>query len=81
MDEKINFLGDLQRLEIKSGDNFVLMTKNHLSDDSVQRIQTMWAQFVGTDGPKLLVLDAGMTLGAIGLVTEPVIVSETKDPA
>ncbi len=76
MDEKINFLGDLQRLEIKQGDRFVLMVDDVISDSTATHIQTLWAQFIGAEGPKLLILQRGMKLGVIGAVPEP-----EKDPA
>ena len=65
MNEKINFLGDLQRLELKPGDCFVLTTEQHLSVETVERIQETWEKFVGGEEPKLLILQGGMKLGAI----------------
>jgi len=63
-DPKINFLGDLQRLELKPGDRFVLSVPHVLSPEVCARIQEGWRGFAG-DKVKLLILTDGMKLGAI----------------
>lgn len=60
----IRFLGDLQRLELRPGDKFVLMCDGHISRDVAQLIQHQWDTFAGPD-VKLLILEDGFKLGAI----------------
>lgn len=62
---EIRFLGDLQRLEIKPGDRFVLKMPAHISLDTAEKIQTIWNTFTDGKAGKLLILDGGMELGAI----------------
>jgi hypothetical protein len=65
--EKIQYLGDLQRLEIRPGDRFVITTDKSLTMDAVHRIQEEWMKFAGDDAKtaKLLILTDGMKIGAI----------------
>lgn len=62
----VRFLGDLQRLEVKPGDRFVLNSERHLSREQCLVLQRIWQEFYGdSEAPKLLILDPGMKLGAI----------------
>jgi hypothetical protein len=61
----IRFLGDLQRLEVRPGDRFVLKTPDIISDDQHAKIQDAWNAFAGPGTP-LLVIYPGFELGAIG---------------
>lgn len=61
---KIRFLeGDLQRLQARPGDAFVLMVDEDLSMDQAQMILTHWNNLF--PGTKLLVLPRGYRLGAV----------------
>ncbi|QOF71469.1 hypothetical protein IG197_27640 [Aminobacter sp. SR38] len=64
----IEFLGDLQRLDLKPGDRFVLTMNGPVSMDTAARIRDAWTHFVGGDEDqfKLLILDGGCKLGVIG---------------
>lgn len=67
MSDPIKYLGDLQRLEIRPGDRFVLTTTQMLSAEQRRRLEELWKQFVGgDDSAALLILDAGFKLGVIG---------------
>jgi len=68
-DNEIRFLGDLQRLEIKPGDKFVLTTPGCISMDQRERIVQVWKQFAGEDAP-VLILESGMRLGVISSEAE-----------
>ena len=62
----IRFLGDLQRLELRPGDRFVLTIPRILSIEHVESIQSAWRRFMGGDAaPELLLLDGGMKLDVI----------------
>ena len=61
---EIKFLGDLQRLELKEGDQFVLTCDRILSYEQAAVILKSWNFFM--PDIKLLVLDGGMKLGTIG---------------
>lgn len=67
MSEEIRFLGDLERLELKPGDRFVLSCDGKISAENVARIQALWREFAGEDAHRfpLLILDGGMKLGVI----------------
>lgn len=64
---EIRFLGDLQRLELKPGDRFILSAPETLSRQQTDYIQTIWKEFVGGDTEKfkLLILVSGMKIGVI----------------
>lgn len=66
----INFVGDMQRLDIKPGDRYVITSDVALSAEMVGRIRDVWKSFAG-DTP-LLVLDAGLKLGAISATDQAV---------
>ncbi len=63
----IRYLGDLQRLDMKEGDRFVLTCEGHVSLEMQEQIQKAWKVFIGEDAekPPLLVLDRGFKLGVI----------------
>lgn len=67
---EVRFLGDLQRLELKPGDRFVLtLGQRPVTAELRDRIQAAWADFIGAANAevnKLLVIDGEMRLGAIG---------------
>lgn len=59
----ITFLGNLQRLEPKPGDVYVLQCEREPTAQAAARIKEYWAQIMGDT--KLMVLSPGMTLGCI----------------
>ena len=69
MPDEIRYLGDLQLLRIETGDKFVLKTDKPVSQEIAARILEQWQRFAGEDVP-LLILDSGMTLGAIRTTPE-----------
>lgn len=62
---KIQYLGDLQRLELKPGDMLVLSVDEHLSQEVAVRLSAMIEEATG--GTKAIVLGKGMKLGAISV--------------
>jgi hypothetical protein len=64
MTDEIRYLGDLQRLELKTGDKFVLTVDVPISVRVADMIRKQWEQFAG-EGVPLLILQDGMKLGAI----------------
>lgn len=65
----IRFVGDLQRLEIKPGDKFVLMCDGRISAEQADQLHEYWNGFAG-DGVKLLVLESGAKLGVYSAPAE-----------
>jgi hypothetical protein len=65
-DREIRFLGDLQRLQPKPGDVFVLQVPGRVSDDMADAIRQQWKQIMGE--VPLLVVDCDTKLGCIGTV-------------
>jgi hypothetical protein len=66
MANEIRWVGNLERLELKPGDRFVLQVDKQLSLDQHRSIQEAWVAFIGdADVGKLLVIEPGMKLGAI----------------
>lgn len=63
--DAIKFFGDLQRLDLKHGDKFVLTVDRPISDAAAANIKRMWHAFAGEDVP-LLILEGGMKIGVIG---------------
>ena len=63
-EREIRFLGDLQRLQPKPGDVFVLQVPGRISNDMADVIRQQWKQIMG-DVP-LLVVDCDTKLGCIG---------------
>lgn len=69
--EEIRFLGNLNRLELKPGDRFVLSTDERISMETHDRIQRIWGCFVGNpESYPLLILESGMKLGVIATPEE-----------
>ncbi len=64
MDDEIHFLGDLQRLEVRPGDVFVLKTNKILSREAVERLRDYLAASLGCEN-KIIVLGDGMELGVL----------------
>lgn len=64
--------GDLQRLELKPGEQFVLTVPTAVTSEMEQRLRRAWKEFVGGDDDKfrLLILQQGMKLGVIKLAKE-----------
>jgi hypothetical protein len=67
MSDAVRFVGDLERLELKDGDRFVLTCSQAISDDLAKRLRSAWTAFVGGDdrGMQLLILHSGMRLGIV----------------
>lgn len=65
--DEIRFVGDLQRLEVRPGDRFVLMTDQSLSIDLAKRLQE---SLVSALGAPVIVLSDGLQLGVIGTASE-----------
>ncbi len=65
---EIRFLGDMQRLEVKQGDVLVLTVDQALSSEMADRLRTMLVDALGPN--KVLVLEDGMKIGAVGIATE-----------
>lgn len=65
---EIQFVGELQRLELKPGDRFVLHCDRPLPAVVAEHLERGWRRFVGdrADEFPLLVLEPGMRLGVIG---------------
>lgn len=66
MEEQIRYIGDLQRVEVRPGDRFVLTVDDRMTDEGRKNVQKIWEVFAGEDAPKLLVLEKGMKLGVFG---------------
>lgn len=64
--DAIQFIGNLQRVDVKPGDRFVITVPGRVSLEMVERIRDGWKQFIGNeDTAQLLILDSGMTIGVI----------------
>ena len=59
---EVRWLGDLQRVEARPGDVFVLKARGRISLEQREHIRDMWAEMMGPD-VKCLVLDDGMDIG------------------
>ena len=64
-DVKIDYLGELSRLDVKPGDRFVITYPGRLTMDNARAVEAWWLRCIGPDGPPVLVLDNGMKIGAI----------------
>ena len=64
---RVRFVGDLQRLEPRFGDRYVLCISQRVSAETAARIRNLWERFAGKDVP-LLILEDGMKLGAISML-------------
>ncbi|OUM00571.1 hypothetical protein [Variovorax sp. JS1663] len=60
---EIRFLGDLQRLQPKPGDVFVLTVDRSLSIEQCEHLRSYWKQVMGDI--KVLVLTEGLKLGCM----------------
>lgn len=67
MDE-IRFLGDMERLQFKPGDKFILKVPGRISSEIAARMKQAWHEFMGgnPDEFKLLIIEEGMTIGVLG---------------
>lgn len=66
----IRFVGDMQRLQIKKGDKFVLKVSRPLTREAVEKFQEIWSKFThGETGP-ILILEPGMELGVVSTIPE-----------
>lgn len=72
--QEIRFLGDLQRLDLRPGDRFVLTVPRQLSYEQRARLSTAFREEVGAP---VLVLEEGIKLGVIGAAL-PDSAGETK---
>lgn len=61
---EIRFLGDLQRLEIRPGDVFVLTCDSAISRDQEEALLARWRE--AARGAPLVILDRGARLGVAG---------------
>lgn len=66
----IRFVGDMQRLQIKEGDRFILTIDQPISSETADKIQEVWSTFTEGKGGKLLLLERGMKLGVISQIPE-----------
>lgn len=63
-DLQVRYLGDLQRLQLQDGEVFVLTSDADLNPPQIERLRASWESVMGKEA-KLLVLTAGMKLGAV----------------
>jgi hypothetical protein len=61
---EIRYLGDLQRLALKPGDRLVLRVDHLITAEQSARLREGVSRWAG--GATVLVLESGMTLGAVG---------------
>ena len=61
---RIRYLGDLKRLDLKPGDQFVLMCSEKLTVAQMKALKAAWRKQMGNDF-KVVVLGWGMKLGVI----------------
>lgn len=65
-DIEIKLLGDLQRLETKPGDRFVLKMDADISADMAEKLQQHWRLWSKSEFGDLLILGKGISLSVIG---------------
>jgi hypothetical protein len=65
---EIRFVGDMQRLEVKPGDVYVIQSDQPISSDTVERIRQSVRQVLGAE-TKVLVIGNGLKFGVVA--TEP----------
>jgi hypothetical protein len=58
---QIRYVGELQRLELRPGDKFVLVCPGAISRDMAERLKQTWQDFAGEDHPCAVIAD-GMKL-------------------
>lgn len=63
--ERIRYLGDLQRLELKPGEHLVLTVDAPLSQHCCQRLRDNLESLLPGIGCKVIILERGMTLGVM----------------
>lgn len=66
-DTELKFIGNLERLDLKDGDRFVLTCDHIMSLKQHERIRGIWSDFVGgnTESFPLLILDKGFKIGVL----------------
>lgn len=62
-DPKVEYLGELARLDLREGDTAVLMVQSRLSPAAYSRLREQWEQLF--PGVRVLVLEDGARLGVI----------------
>ena len=77
MADEIRFVGDLQRVDVRPGDRYVLTVARPISNEMHLRIQAVWKDFMGAGAPILLVLEDGMKLGVFGEQNNALVSQET----
>lgn len=68
---EIEFVCELQRLQLKEGDRFVMTFDGALSRENHERIQEAWKNFVSQNREftvPLLILDRGAKLGVVNVL-------------
>lgn len=60
----IQYLGDVQRLQLRPGDILVLSVDEHITVETGERLRDMVQQVCGTD-QKVFVLSRGMKFGVL----------------
>ncbi len=65
---EIRYLGDLQRIDQKPGDIFVLTAPGPISADAALRLRKILRAALGDESVKVLVLEDGMKLGLVSIV-------------
>lgn len=63
---EIRYLGDLQRLEIRPGDKFVIRVNRPITLEHAEALREQWHRFAGNDIP-VLILVGDTEIGAIGM--------------
>ena len=71
MDEKINFIGDMQRVQVRPGDVFVVQTDQRLTHDMSLNLRDYVRSALGDDA-RVLVLTDGLKLGVAGEDFDPI---------
>lgn len=63
--KEIRVLGDMERIQVKPGDIFVLTAPQELRQEVAERLKEHLQRIIGPDA-KVLVLSGGLKLGVIG---------------
>jgi hypothetical protein len=78
MTGKIEFVGELRRVDVKPGDRYVIMFPGPIGAETAHLVRLAWRRFAGTqrngfwtDEPELLLLPDGAKLGVIRSDEEP----------
>lgn len=66
----IRFVGDMERLEIRETDRFVLKVSSKVTMETAERLQETWKTFSEGKCGSLLILEPGMELGVISTTPE-----------